>query len=473
MRLTYDGLSAPNNIITLTGVPNILSLESNTIQGSKSELLITVANLSVIDPTKEYTITINGITISSVTSNASNKQFYITNGNSESDRIAVATSITRALRNSNLVNYEVYQGINNGVVTADIHLVAREVGEQYSITFSSTLGRAITIAQYDGATTDEFVGSKVCVDVYSLNDYITTLEKSYYKEKIDFNLSQVLTTISRYNNLTPYTLNVYADYGTQIRSIGQLTNLYSASGFMCNQGNKYIPINGTTLAQNVSRGTQEDVFNKTVLYVYQPTIPVCVYTNSNVSLVAEVHYLDSSKQVIREDTATIPVYNYYGYSEIALDSQFFNEAFYVDIILPDVGTVRYNVIKPLDATSRCQRVYYHNSYGGISFFDFSGQITENHKTDNETYTKNIFDYYRDSSMEQSKIYSKQNSITVTMKSHLMERSAVWQFNDLLGSYDAWTNINGVDYKIIIQDCKVDETETGVWEATVTYTYSLI
>ena len=37
----------------------------------------------------------------------------------------------------------------------------------------------------------------------------------------------------------------------------------------------------------------------------------------------------------------------------------------------------------------------------------------------------------------------------------------------------WTNINGVDYKIIITDCKVDETETGVWEATITYTYSLI
>ena len=60
-----------------------------------------------------------------------------------------------------------------------------------------------------------------------------------------------------------------------------------------------------------------------------------------------------------------------------------------------------------------------------------------------------------------------------MKSHLMEPDARWQFNDLLGSYDVWTNINGVDYKIIITDCKVDETTTGVWEATITYTYSYI
>ena len=472
MKLTYDGLSAPNNMITLTGVPNILTLESNAIQGSKAELLITVNNLAIIDTTKEYTITINGITITSVSKNASNKQFYITNANSQADKVAVATSITRALRNSNLVNYEIYQGNDNGVINNSIHIVAREVGEQYAITFSSTLGRAITTANYEGSTTDEFIGNKICVDVYSLNDYITTLEKTYYKERIDFNISQILTTISRYDNLTPYSLIIYSDNGTSIRSIGKLDQLYSAMGYMTNQGLKYIPISNT-LAQNVSRGTQEDVYNKTVLYVYQPSIPISIYSNSTTAIIAEINYLDSSKNVIREDTITIPVYNYYGYIEIALDTTYFNQAFYVDVIIPDIGTVRYNVIKPLDATSRCQRVYYHNSYGGVSFFDFTGQITENHKVDNETYTKNIFDYYRDSSMEQTKIYSKENSITVTMKSHLMERSAVWQFNDLLGSYDVWTNINGVDYKIIVSDCKVDETETGVWEATVTYTYSLI
>jgi len=60
-----------------------------------------------------------------------------------------------------------------------------------------------------------------------------------------------------------------------------------------------------------------------------------------------------------------------------------------------------------------------------------------------------------------------------MESHLMERSAVWLFNDLLSAYDVWTTINGVDYKIIVQSVKCDEQETGVWKATITYTYSLI
>ena len=473
MKISFDGQTFPGNIITLTSVPNILTIESGTVQGSKSELLITVNNLASLDLTKEYTITVNDVTIHSTAGKAANKQFYITNGNSEGDKIAVASSITRALRNTSLVNYEIYQGNTNGIMDNTVHVIAREVGEQYAISFSSNLGRAITSAVYEGSSTDEFIGNKINVDIYSNNDYITTLEKSYYKERIDFNISQVLSTISRYNFLTPYKLIIYSDNGTSVRSIGQISGLQSAIGYMCNQGLKYIPIGDNVLAQNVSRGTQTGVYNKTVLYTYQPTIPISIYTGGRAAIVAEIHYLGSNREVFRQDNTTIPVYSNYGYSEIALDSQYFNQAYYVDIVIPDIGTVRYNVIKPVDATGRCQRVYYHNSYGGVSFFDFTGQITENHKVDNDTYTKNIFNYYEDQSMEQTKIYGKETSITVTMKSHLMERSAVWQFNDLLGSYDVWTNINGVDYKIIITDCKVDESETGVWEATITYTYSLI
>lgn len=472
MKISFDGQTSPGNIITLTSVPNILTVQSETVQGSKSELLITVSNLASLDLTKEYTITVNDVTIHSTTGKAANKQFYISNSNS--DKVAVASSITRALRNTSLVNYEVYQGNNNGVMDNTVHVIAREVGDQYAISFSSTLDKAITYTLYEGSSTDEFIGNKISVDIYSNDDYITTLEKTYYKERIDFNVSQVLSTISRYDFLTPYKLIIYSDNGTSVRSIGQISGLQSAIGYMCNQGLKYIPIGDNVLAQNVSRGTQTGVYNKTILYTYQPMIPISVYTSSIAAIGVEVHYLGSDKEVFREDNPTImPVEGNYGYREIVLNSKYFNQAYYVDLVIAGVGTVRYNVIKPIDATSRCQRVYYHNSYGGISFFDFTGQITENHKVDNDTYTKNIFNYYEDQSMEQTKIYGKETSITVTMKSHLMERSAVWQFNDLLGSYDVWTNINGVDYKIIITDCKVDETETGVWEATVTYNYSLI
>lgn len=461
MVLTYNGEASTQGMITLTNVPNILTIQSSAVTGNNSILKITINDLTKINPSNTYYITINNLTITS-------GDFYITNVNSWANQIAVAHSITKSLRSLGLTNYEIYQQISNGQLTNVVIVEAREVGDLYEITFDSNLGAAIIYDNYVGATSDEFSGGRINVDVYSENKYITTLEKSYYKEKIDFNLSDVLKSISRYDYLTPYTLYLYSQVGNQITSLGRISAT-SAIGYMVNQGNKFLNTY-PMFAQNVSRGTSSP--SKMVLYTYLSTIPTTIYSNNEVETV-DITYYDSSLQQIGTGFSNVNVYNGVGKSEIALNSNLFNQAYYVDLSLSNDQIIRYNIIKPVDANSRCQRVYYHNSYGGVSFFDFTGQITENHKVDNDTYTKNIYDYYRDTSLEQIKIYDKQTSISVTMKSHLMERSAVWQFNDLLESYDVWTNINGIDYKIIITDCKVDETETGVWEAVVTYTYSLV
>lgn len=461
MVLTYNGEASTQGMITLTNVPNILTIQSSAVTGNNSILKITINDLTKINPSNTYYITINNLTITS-------GDFYITNVNSWANQIAVTHSITKSLRSLGLTNYEIYQQISNGQLTNVVIVEAREVGDLYEITFDSNLGAAIIYDNYVGATSDEFSGGRINVDVYSENKYITTLEKSYYKEKIDFNLSDVLKSISRYDYLTPYTLYLYSQVGNQITSLGRISAT-SAIGYMVNQGNKFLNTY-PMFAQNVSRGTSSP--SKMVLYTYLSTIPTTIYSNNEVETV-DITYYDSSLQQIGTGFSNVNVYNGVGKSEIALNSNLFNQAYYVDLSLSNDQVIRYNIIKPVDANSRCQRVYYHNSYGGVSFFDFTGQITENHKVDNDTYTKNIYDYYRDTSLEQIKIYDKQTSISVTMKSHLMERSAVWQFNDLLESYDVWTNINGIDYKIIITDCKVDETETGVWEAVVTYTYSLV
>ena len=463
MVLTYNGEASTQGMITLTNVPNILTIQSSAVTGNNSILKITINDLTKINPSNTYYITINNLTITS-----GDAGFYITNANSWANQIAVAHSITKSLRSLGLTNYEIYQQISNGQLTNIVIVEAREVGGLYEITFDSNLGAAIIYDNYVGATSDEFSGGRINVDVYSENKYITTLEKSYYKEKIDFNLSDVLKSISRYDYLTPYTLYLYSQVGNQITSLGRISAT-SAIGYMVNQGNKFLNTY-PMFAQNVSRGTSSP--SKMVLYTYLSTIPTTIYSNESVETV-DITYYDSSLQQIGTGFSNINVYNGVGKSEIALNSNLFNQAYYVDLSLSNDQVIRYNIIKPVDANSRCQRVYYHNSYGGVSFFDFTGQITENHKVDNDTYTKNIYDYYRDTSLEQIKIYDKQTSISATMKSHLMERSAVWQFNDLLESYDVWTNINGIDYKIIITDCKVDETETGVWEAVVTYTYSLV
>ena len=465
MVLTYNGQASPQGMITLTNVPNILTIQSSSVTGNNSVLKITINDLTKIDPNNTYYITINGLTITS--GNVGNN-FYISNSNTGANQIAVAHSIAKSLRSVGLTNYEIYQEISQGILTNVVIVEAREVGELYEITFDSNLGAAILYDNYVGTTSDEFAGGRINIDVYSGSDYITTLEKSYYKEKIDFNVSDVLKSISRYDFLVPYTLFIYSQIGNQVTSLSRVSAT-SAIGYMVNQGEKFLNTY-PMFAQNVSRGTSSP--SKMVLYTYLSTIPVTIYSDDVVETV-NITYYDSSLQQIGTGFSNINIYNGIGQSDIALNSNLFNSAYYVDLSLENGQIIRYNVIKPVDANSRCQRVYYHNSYGGVSFFDFTGQITENHKVDNDTYTKNIYDYYRETTLEQIKIYDKETTINVTMKSHLMERSAVWQFNDLLGSYDVWTNINGVDYKIIVTDCKVDETETGVWEATVTYTYSLI
>lgn len=465
MVLTYNGQANTQGMITLTNVPNILTIQSSSVTGNNSVLKITINDLTKIDPNNTYYITINGLTITS--GNVGNN-FYISNSNTGANQIAVANSIAKSLRSVGLTNYEIYQEISQGILTNVVIVEAREVGELYEITFDSNLGAAILYDNYVGTTSDEFAGGRINIDVYSGSDYITTLEKSYYKEKIDFNVSDVLKSISRYDFLVPYTLFIYSQIGNQVTSLDRVSAT-SAIGYMVNQGEKFLNTY-PMFAQNVSRGTSSP--SKMVLYTYLSTIPVTIYSDDVVETV-NITYYDSSLQQIGTGFSNVNIYNGIGQSDIALNSNLFNLAYYVDLSLENGQIIRYNVIKPVDANSRCQRVYYHNSYGGVSFFDFTGQITENHKVDNDTYTKNIYDYYRDTSLEQIKIYDKETTINVTMKSHLMERSAVWQFNDLLGSYDVWTNINGVDYKIIVTDCKVDETETGVWEATVTYTYSLI
>lgn len=465
MVLTYNGQASPQGMITLTNVPNILTIQSSSVTGNNSVLKITINDLTKIDPNNTYYITINGLTITN--GNVGNN-FYISNSNTGANQIAVAHSIAKSLRSVGLTNYEIYQEISQGILTNVVIVEAREVGELYEITFDSNLGAAILYDNYVGTTSDEFAGGRINIDVYSGSDYITTLEKSYYKEKIDFNVSDVLKSISRYDFLVPYTLFIYSQIGNQVTNLGRVSAT-SAIGYMVNQGEKFLNTY-PMFAQNVSRGTSSP--SKMVLYTYLSTIPVTIYSDDVVETV-NITYYDSSLQQIGTGFSNVNIYNGIGQSDIALNSNLFNSAYYVDLSLENGQIIRYNVIKPVDANSRCQRVYYHNSYGGVSFFDFTGQITENHKVDNDTYTKNIYDYYRETTLEQIKIYDKETTINVTMKSHLMERSAVWQFNDLLGSYDVWTNINGVDYKIIVTDCKVDETETGVWEATVTYTYSLI
>lgn len=472
--IRYNGLGSPSNLVTFTDVPNILKVE-DTAGGRYAtfnfNLNISMKGITTSDG--QWYITFLGETISNVLdpNNAVNKNFYISSNNN-----STAASMVRAFRNCPgiIANFNVEQ-VDSGVV--GVRLTAKAVGRMWSNMFgyidTNISNTYITMNGIDGDASSELNGALIDVDVYSDGNYVTTLEKNWYGGEAAFNMSPVLTTISRTGRTVPYELKVSFIKDGEYGLIGNVSTNYSSVGYMVNQGDRYIPLSsGVNIAQNMSRGTSRSQYNNTLLYVYEKSIPLSFYSNSSTGSLS-ITYLDSAFNTITttSDSWAIAGGNKLGYKLINLNSSYFNAAFYIDVSI-DGKTIRYNVIKPLKATEYSQRILWRNSYGGVAFFDFTGQKSETRDVDITTYQKNIFDFYDETKHELEKPYDNDVKYTVTLKSHLFEHDGKYIFNDLIQSSDVWTVINGQEYAIIIDSVSVDETDRNdIYEATVKYHYS--
>ena len=126
----------------------------------------------------------------------------------------------------------------------------------------------------------------------------------------------------------------------------------------------------------------------------------------------------------------------------------------------------------MKAAETYQRVFFRNSYGGVSFFDFTSTKSETRDVETTTYNKNVYDYYTQSVIEKEIPYDNSVKYSVTIKSHLIEKNGIYIFNDLLQSPEIWTEINGKTYRIILDNVSVDEQNSNdVYVATIKYKYS--
>ena len=260
-----------------------------------------------------------------------------------------------------------------------------------------------------------------------------------------------------------------------------MINNYTTVGYMVNQGDKYINIASFNYAQNFKRGNNRSSANNSLLYVYSPSIPISFYNGNDGGFNVTVDYIDSAGSIL--ETVTAMTWNNSDSSKKLWDlninlapntglKERFKQSFYIDVHLGSHTPVRYNVIKPIKATEYYQRIYWRNSYGGISFFDFTGQKSETRDVDIQTYQKNIFSYYDDEKNELEKIYNNVVKYTVNLKSHLFENDGKYIFNDLMQTTEAWVERNGETYAIIIDSVSVEETnQNNIYEATVRYRYS--
>lgn len=474
MELTYNGIGQSNatNLVTFTDIPNILKL-TDTPGGYHATISLEFeGNITNIPTSSEVSITIFGETITGVrnASEAINKNFYMS-----SSPVSTAASVAKALRNcATIVALFTVEHSDE-----EVELRARNAGQLLQgvdyFSMSSSLTSYVSKSAYDGSAS-VLNGSLVNVEVLSgTSMYITTLEKSFYNGECAFNLSPVLTTLAEIGKTKPYTLKVSYTKNGNYNKIGTISSNHIAQGYMCNQGAKYIPLsNSIIVAQNFARGGNRSVDNKTILYLYGDTIPLSFYRNGSQSVTVTIQYRNSAFDLISTDSVTYSnsdTTNKLKEMTINLSRSLLNQSFYVDLTVGG-KTIRYNVIKPVKATEYYQRISWRNSYGGASFFDFTGQKTETRSVEIETYQKNIFDYYTDPMNELEKVYDNKITYNVTLKSHLFENDGKYIFNDLMQSPEVWTEINGEKYAIIIDSVSVDEVERNdIYEASVKYHYS--
>ena len=476
MELTYNGIGQSNatNLVTFTDIPNILKL-TDTPGGYHATISLEFeGNITNIPTSSEVSITIFGETITGVrnASEAINKNFYMS-----SSPVSTAASVAKALRNcATIVALFTVEHSDE-----EVELRARNAGQLLQgvdyFSMSSSLTSYVSKSAYDGSAS-VLNGSLVNVEVLSgTSMYITTLEKSFYNGECAFNLSPVLTTMAEIGKTKPYTLKVSYTKNGNYNKVGTISSNHIAQGYMCNQGAKYIPLsNSIIVAQNFARGGNRSVDNKTILYLYGDTIPLSFYRNGSQSVTITIQYRNSAFDLLPGGTDSVTYSNSDTSNKlkemtISLSRSLLNQAFYVDLTVGG-KTIRYNVIKPVKATEYYQRISWRNSYGGVSFFDFTGQKTETRSVEIETYQKNIFGYYTDPMNELEKVYDNKITYNVTLKSHLFENDGKYIFNDLMQSPEVWTEINGEKYAIIIDSVSVDEVERNdIYEASVKYHYS--
>lgn len=479
--ITYDGIkrSDAKGLVTFTDVPNILTVVDEYPSTSYAKIVLEFSGSLKTISTKDgqFYITVLGETITSVLnpSDGINKSFYCSYAS-----VSTAFNVAKALRNCATIaaNFTV-QHTGSSVI-----IEAMEVGAAWTtnnVVSTNITSQYINYTAYNGDDDEDTLqGALISVDVMQNSKYVTTLTKNFHDYICSFDMSPVLTTLAKQGTTTPYSFAIVSSKNGEFTKLGDVGMNYIIPGYMCNQGKKFIDLSSQSIivAQNYSRGNTHAKTNNTVLYVYGNSIDLSVFQNTKGWIGIDVHYRNSAGEDIPNTAEDFNLSTSGGNKlediHIPLTQSKLNQATYVDIefeAVPD--NIRYNVIKPLKATEYYQRILWRNSYGGISFFDFTGAKSEFRDVETTTYQKNIFGYYTSPRNTLDKIYENDVTYTVTLKSHIFENDGKYLFNDLAQSAEVWTEINGEQYEIIIKSVSVDEMDSNdIYQATVKYVYSM-
>lgn len=497
MEITINNKSSNiKDLICFNTCPVIVSVDnSEGVTSSKASITLNCASMTPTNSGRVSRITINGYSINGTDdkTKVSSRRFYRQGGKYGALSIVNALKCVPQL----VMNYDIVY-IMGGT---ELSITAKNVGAMYNINIEyDNLSGISETSKASGYTDDELVGnreSKVYLDLYYNDDnnqrkiksskselnykYLTTLQKEYYKDSVSFNLSPALQAISNSNDTTIWRARMYAMVDDNVVEIGNVSDNYIINGYLVNQGGTYLDLesfntqNVVFPALNVSRGTPKTQYNNNLIYIYNNIFPISLYNVSSESSISlTINYIESDGTSLSEVRTSLnldTILNIGTYN-IELNEELMRKSNFIDLTFP-FGIIRLNVINPPYANAECNRVYWYNSYGGVSYFDFLGDKKDERKTDVTTYNKSLLDFYKNDKQEQAVVYFRDNEITVSLTSHLIEEDGLYQLYDLQNSYKSWITINGVNYYIIITSLTVEEPSDNIYTATIKYKYSLL
>ena len=455
MTLTYNDITSPRNMVTFSDVYNIIDIHEEPY-GSYATITIPICGVTS-SVEGQYYITLLGETITSTITpqNAGNKLFYIANGDDES----TAISIVRAFRNCSRISAN-YTVVKDG---SSVVIKSRTIGRLGDLSNVISTNLQINYTIQDGAIYTQLYDSTILADVYFEDQYAVSLTKSFYGTDCFFDMSPMLATYSEYGKLIPYRIDLSAvDNDGAYTRIGTVSG-YTTNGYIANMSERYKYL--TTSPQimlNIGEGE---------------TIHTCgdidLTFMCSTSFTISTQYYDLSGNVSTEYTETATPTN--GLYEYQAPLSIADAALY-DRVVVSAGseTIEFNVIHPVYAAERVERIEWRNENGGISFFDFTGKRTETESLDVTTYKKSPFDYYTAPTYEEEKVYRNNETKTVKVTSHLLKKDAIWIFNSLSKAKNVWTVVgDGIINHIIVTNVEVteDSNYNDIYKATITYKYS--
>lgn len=451
MNITFNHQNQ-NGIYIFDGQPNIVNFEDGTYTGTPSRLTITCPD-GLTAGEEGVIIEVNGEQITSVPvqSDAGPREFAISDVG-----MTTANNICRALRNvsSLLVNFSVYFGADRygqGMVT----VLARQLTAEVS---GSCTNEYITVVSVpSGVQSSARVAS---VNVSKDSAYVATLEKTICSQNTNFDVSPIISSLTEYGSLTPVTFTTWTSDAEGNVSTGRTYNMTAIKGYHTEGQPLYLT--GSTMLQNV-QGT---------LYIGagQPLVFSWLNTVSG-DLDFVVKMLGSDYRTIGSTGATIERAEN-EIVDVSIDlSSMSDEVWYLDLLLPDGKSVKYNVIRPSRLSEGNVRMQWRNGMGGISFFDFTGARTEKNNLEYDTYRDegSSYDYY-DTGMRYDRIKrNASNDIEFTLQTHLVKEDSLGIFRDLARSERVWIG----DDMVLVSNIEYNEQSNGIYIVRVTYKKSRI